>query len=36
MIDAAFKPYTWDEVYEMRENAELRRDALPKWDDLIP
>jgi predicted transcriptional regulator len=36
VIDAAFKPYTWDEVYEMRENAEMRRDPLPKWDDLIP
>jgi hypothetical protein len=35
-IEAKFVPYTWAEAIEMREEAELGRNALPKWDDLIP
>lgn len=36
VIEAKFEPYTWAEVHEMREDAEIGRDPLPKWDDLVP
>jgi plasmid stability protein len=35
-IEAKFVPYTWHEVAEMREEAELGHGSLPKWDDLTP
>lgn len=36
VVEARFEPYTWAEVHEMREDAEVGRDPLPKWDDLVP
>jgi hypothetical protein len=36
VIDAKFEAYTWAEVYAMREDVELHREPLPKWDDLTP
>jgi plasmid stability protein len=36
VIEAKFEPYTWAEAYQMREDAEARREPLPTWDDLIP
>ena len=35
-IEAKFVPYSWTEVQSIREDAEMGRDPLPKWDDLVP
>jgi len=36
VIDAEFVPYSWQDVARIREDFEMGRSGLPKWDDLVP